>query len=102
MTKRASAPTIHLSPSERETLEGLTRRRKTARGMALRAAIILHAARGESNSSIAERLSICRDTVGRWRQRFSTERLNGLYDEPRPGAPRKILDKVVNGLKFLV
>lgn len=95
MAKGFSAPTIQLSPSERETLLGLIRRRKTARGMALRAAIILRAAKGESNMAIAKALLTTRETVGRWRTRFSTHRLDGLYDEPRPGAPRKILDKDV-------
>jgi len=95
MTKRSRAAAIQLSPSERETLDGLTRRRKTARGVALRAEIVLRAARGESNRAIAQSLSINRDTAGRWRQRFSVHRMDGLYDEPRPGAPRKILDKDV-------
>lgn len=95
MARGFSAPQIQLSPSERETLEGLTRRRKTAAGMALRAAIVLLAARGETNVEIASRLSTSRETVGRWRSRFAAHRLNGLYDEPRPGAPRKILDRDV-------
>src|SRR6266851_4869576 len=33
-----------------------------------------------------------RETLERWRQRFVTKRLDGLLDEPRPGAPRKITD----------
>lgn len=95
MTKGVPAPTIQLSPSERDTLEGLTRRRKTARGMAMRAEIVLRAARGESNLAISQRMAVHRLTVGRWRKRFFERRLDGLYDEPRPGAPRKILDKDV-------
>ena len=31
-------------------------------------------------------------TVGTWRGRFVESRLDGLSDEPRPGAPRKITD----------
>ena len=33
--------------------------------------------------------------VGKWRARFLKARLEGLYDEPRPGAPRKIGDDQV-------
>jgi transposase len=95
MAKQSSAAAVQLSPSERETLEGLTRRRKTASGMAQRATIVLCAATGESNLTIARKLGINRLTVGKWRARFSERRLDGLYDEPRPGAPRKILDKDV-------
>jgi len=95
MTRKSTAPKIQLSPSERETLVGLTRRRKTAHGIALRASIILRAASGESNIQIAELVGTTRETVGRWRSRFAQRRLDGLYDEPRPGAPRRILDKDV-------
>jgi len=31
-------------------------------------------------------------TVGKWRQRFRDARLEGLADEPRPGAPRSLSD----------
>ncbi|MCU1326200.1 MAG: putative transposase [Bryobacterales bacterium] len=32
---------------------------------------------------------------GKWRARFLKARLEGLYDEPRPGAPRKVSDEQV-------
>lgn len=95
MARKSTAARIQLSPSERETLESLVRRRKTGRGIAQRAQIVLEAASGGSNLAIAEKLSIHRGTVTRWRTRFATRRLDGLYDEPRPGGPRKILDKDV-------
>jgi len=30
--------------------------------------------------------------VGRWRKRFASGRVDGLFDESRPGAPRTIGD----------
>jgi transposase len=33
--------------------------------------------------------------VVKWRSRFLKARLEGLYDEPRPGAPRKVGDEDV-------
>jgi transposase len=43
-------------------------------------------------------LGINRGTVGKWRARFIEKRLDGLLDEPRPGAPRKIGDSAIEQL----
>jgi transposase len=94
MSGRA-AVRIELADSERAELEGRTRRRKTARADALRAEIVLLAAGGMSNVGISERLGITRVTVTTWRNRFAQRRLDGLLDEPRPGAPRKIGDEKI-------
>src|SRR5262245_10286547 len=72
---------------ERRELESLARRRSTGQALALRSRIVLAAAEGVHNGLIAERLGIFRGTVGKWRERFARDRLDGLYDEPRPGAP---------------
>ena len=86
------AVSIDLTETERHELEGLARRRKTAQGLARRARIVLLAADGLQNRAIAERLRSDADTVGTWRRRFAERGVNGLYDEPRPGAPRQIGD----------
>lgn len=86
---------IDLDEGERAELLLRARRRKTARGDAVRAEIVLLAADGMSNLGIAERLGITRVTVATWRKRFAQERLDGLADEPRPGAPRKIGDEKI-------
>ena len=87
------AVTISLSDDERAELEALSRRRKTSQGLARRARIVLAAAEGLENKEIAgraRRLEASADTVGKWRRRYAAEGLDGLYDEPRPGAPRQI------------
>ena len=83
---------LKLSPCERQRLQNWSKRRKTAQALALRARIILLAARNWNNIEVADELQITRQTVGRWRRRFIEKRLQGLLDEPRPGAPRKMSD----------
>ena len=86
---------LTLQPADQEKLEMLARRPKTAQRLALRSRIVLSAARGWLNQQIAGRLGIARATVGKWRERFRVHGLDGLSDEPRPGAPRKISDTQV-------
>ena len=61
---------LKLSPSERQRLQNWSKRRKTAQALALRARIILLAARNWNNIEVADELQITRQTVGRWRRRF--------------------------------
>lgn len=89
---------IVLTADERSTLEGWARRRTTAQAVALRARIVLLAAEGESNTRIARRERVTKATVGKWRERFLRKRLEGLLDEPRPGAPRVITDAAVEAV----
>jgi transposase len=81
-----------VAPSERETLERWTRRAKTSQALALRARIVLGCAKGDNNINVAQRLGVTMQTVGKWRARFITRRLDGLLDEPRPGTPRRLSD----------
>src|SRR5262245_6527342 len=84
-----------LTDEERGQLEQWTRRRTTAQALARRASIILLSVEGLHDGQIAERLRVSRATVGVWRRRFLSRGIDGLLDEPRPGAPRKIGDKDV-------
>jgi transposase len=84
-----------VTPSERATLEQWVRRRATAQGLALRARIVLACTSARTDVNIARELHVHRDTVGEWRRRFQRARLEGLLDEPRPGAPRRISDRMV-------
>ncbi|MGE5818268.1 MAG: IS630 family transposase [Deltaproteobacteria bacterium] len=83
---------LDLTPEEIEKLTTLARRRKTSQAMAIRARIVLGCGDGAPNGVVARRLGITAATVCKWRERFRRQRLEGLLDEPRPGAPRTITD----------
>jgi len=90
----ALAPLV-LTAAERETLARWTRRATTAQALALRARLVLACADGMSNSEVALEYRVHRVTVGTWCARFVAHRLDGLLDEPRPGAPRTIADETI-------
>jgi transposase len=81
-----------LTDDERVRLDSLAHRSRTAPHIARRARIILACAEGHDNTVVAKRLRMSQVTVCKWRGRFIRERLDGLYDEPRPGTPRRISD----------
>jgi transposase len=84
-----------LTSEERETLERWARRPKSAQALAQRAWMVLVCAQGKSNTVVAAELGWGAHTVGKWRARFVARRLDGLLDEPRPGAPRQMSDTPV-------
>jgi putative transposase len=92
-------PRIELTDAERQALEELVRRHRTAQQIALRARIVLTAAEGYNNAQIARQLGVSIDTVRLWRERWlilqpaSLEDLpvvDRFSDVPRPGKPRRI------------
>lgn len=87
-----AAVRIELSEKERADLTSLSRARKTGQALATRARIVLAAADGLHNRAICEKVGASANTVTKWRRRFAERRCEGLYDEPRPGAPRRIGD----------
>src|SRR6202044_1652362 len=84
-----------LSAGERQVLEGWARRRKTSQALVLRSRIVVASADGKAVTAVAADLGVSRDTVRKWRGRFMVSQLEGLGDDPRPGAPRKITDEQV-------
>lgn len=88
-------PALVLTSEERERLEQWARRPKTAQALAQRARIILLCASAKTNSAVAEKMHLTPQCVGKWRRRFVTKRLDGLLDQPRPGAPRTLKDAVI-------
>ncbi len=83
---------LELSEAERAELTSLAVRRNTAQALALRARIVLGCAAGDQNKDVAARLGVDPATVSKWRRRFVADRLEGLRDEPRSGAPRTVDD----------
>jgi transposase len=87
-----------LSTEERLVLERLANRRKSAQALAMRARIVINCAKGLANREVASKLGVSEAMVGKWRRRFVEHRLDGLSDDPRPGAPRKISDDQVEAV----
>jgi transposase len=84
-----------LTADERQRLDSLAHRSRSAPHVARRARIIVACAEGADNHVVAHRLHVTPATVCQCRGRFIAHRLDGLYDEPRPGAARTITDDQV-------
>jgi len=91
---RPIAP-IDLAPELKEQLRSMARSRSLPYGLVRRAKIILMAAEGMNNKTIAQQVGLSAIMVGLWRRRFIQQGLVGLYDEARPGGPRSISDEQV-------
>lgn len=96
-TGRPKAELI-LTEEERVVLERLVRRRTSAQSLALRARIVLACASGKASTEVASELRVSQATVGKWRKRFVERRLDGLFDEPRPGAKRTVTDDQIEAV----
>ena len=87
-----------LTADERQRLESLAHRSRSAPAVARRARLIVACADGSDSKVVARRLHVTPATVSKWRGRFVRQRLDGLYDEPRPGAKRTITDDQVEAV----
>jgi transposase len=90
MARTAPRPTP--TSEQHDALLRLAARKRSARNQAFRAQIVLRSAEGLPDVAVARELRCNKDTVRKWRQRFLLEGIDGLHDEPRPGAERKIGD----------
>jgi transposase len=93
-TGRPKRPLI-LTVDEEERLQSLAHRARSQPALARRARVVLACAQGLANQSVARKVRCSLGMVGKWRSRFLKRRLEGLCDEPRPGAPRKVSDAQV-------
>jgi transposase len=88
---------VVVTDDERAALVRLTKRARVNRALAFRARIVL-ACIDASDTAVARRLRTTKTTVAKWRGQFVERRLEGLYDEPRVGAPRTISDEQVEAI----
>ena len=88
---------VVVTDDERAALVRLTKRVRVNRAVAFRARIVL-ACIDDTDTAVARRLRTTKTTVAKWRSQFVERRLEGLYDEPRVGAPRTISDEQVEAI----
>ncbi len=86
---------LNLTREERDRLQSMAHRARSQPLLARRARVVLACGDGLDNQAVARKLRASLGMVGKWRARFLKARLEGLYDEPRPGAPRKVGDEQV-------
>ena len=79
------AARIELTDAEKEELQRRARAHSVAHRDRQRAKVILLSSEGLENQEIAEKLRLSRLAVGKWRERFSLERMAGLIDAPGRG-----------------
>ncbi len=84
------AQQLGLRSGDEELLESWTRSSSIRAGLAQRARIVLLAADGVSNTEIAVRVGVARQTVISWRNRYASSGIKGLEDEQRSGRPRTV------------
>jgi transposase len=97
-------PALELTGEERLALETVVRRHKAGQQLALRGRIILAAADGVNQSTIAARLGTTINTVRYWRRRWlglqhvpfdELDAGERLADAPRSGTPARITPEQV-------
>ena len=96
-TGRPKQP-LTVTEEERDRLQSLAHRSRSQALLARRARVVLACAEGLDNKAVAKKLRCSLGMVGKWRTRFLKLRLEGLYDEPRPGAPRKVGDEKIEAV----
>ena len=93
-TGRPKTPIV-LSKEEDEQLKSIANSRSLPHGLVHRAHIVLMAAQGTPNHTIAQEVGLSPQMVCKWRRRYLQQGLSGLHDELRPGRPRSISDEEV-------
>ena len=94
------APAIELSAEEFTELQRTARSSRSSVREVFRARIVLLAAEGQENRTIAEHMDTRPDTVSKWRRRFAEQRMAGLVDQPgrgrKPHYGRELIERIVD------
>jgi transposase len=98
MQGRSRLRPLVITEEELRQLRDWAQARRTNPSLAVRARIVMACRCGAANTTIARQLQVTAQTVGKWRTRFIGQRLQGLMDEPRSGAPRSISDELVEAV----
>ena len=85
-------PPLVLSEDDVQQLQALAKSRSLPHSIVQRAQIVLACGAGETNTAIAKRMGLTGMTVGKWRNRYLEQGLEGLHDELRPGRSRTYED----------
>jgi transposase len=91
----ATTTEFRLDRKDKATLKRWLRTTTLAHGLGVRANILLALDRGDTPTQISETFGVTRRTVYKWKDRYLSDGLDGLKDQPRPGRPSKINDKAV-------
>src|SRR3989304_2524856 len=86
----APLPSLVLSPHERTALDAIVRSGTVEARVARRARTILLLADGRSVRVTGKQVGRAPRMVQHWKRAFLARRLQGLYDAPRPGRPKRI------------
>src|SRR6266550_4208964 len=86
---------LSLTEEEQDRLQSLAHRARSQPLLVRRARVVLACGEGLDNKTVARKVRASLGMVGKWRARFLKGRLEALYDEPRPGAPRTVSDAQV-------
>ena len=91
---RKSSLSIVLSAVVMGCLLALQRQTTAPAGLVRRTRILLLLAEGHSGASVAKAVGVSTRNVGKWRQRFVDQGVEGLDDKPRPGRTPKFAPHV--------
>lgn len=89
------SPALVLSDRDRDELVFMTRSGRVPSDVGFRARIVLAVADCGSTAEVALGLGTSPPTVRKWRDRFSAEGVDGLYDRARPGRPPVVDEAMV-------